>query len=210
MSAAQPLIRYRLVFSKTEMLKYIGHLDLHRIWERSFRRAHLPLAYSQGFHPQPRIQQACALPLGFTSLCEIVDIWLETCCSPNDLSAALQPVLPGGLIIRSVEEVGLSEPPLQTRVQAAQYRVMLLDPPGVQLLEENIRTLLTSQSLLREWKQKTYDLRPLILELIFDTEGLNMLLSAREGATGRPEEVLAVLGIPPNLTRIERKALILN
>ena len=47
-------------------MRFTGHLDLHRAWERTFRRAHLPLAYTQGFHPQPRIQLAGALPLGFT------------------------------------------------------------------------------------------------------------------------------------------------
>jgi radical SAM-linked protein len=44
-------------------MRYTGHLDLHRAWERTFRRARLPLAYSQGFHPQPRLNLACALPL---------------------------------------------------------------------------------------------------------------------------------------------------
>ena len=46
-------MRIRITFSKTAAMRYTGHLDLHRAWERTFRRAGLPLAYSQGFHPQP-------------------------------------------------------------------------------------------------------------------------------------------------------------
>ena len=70
-------MRIRITFSKSGAMQYVGHLDLHRSWERTFRRSGLPLAYSQGFHPQPRLNLACALPRGFTSQCEIFDAWLE-------------------------------------------------------------------------------------------------------------------------------------
>ena len=58
-------MRLRLTFSKTGSLRYTGHLDLHTIWERTIRRAGLPLAYTQGFHPGPKIQIASALAAGF-------------------------------------------------------------------------------------------------------------------------------------------------
>ena len=58
-------------------MRFTGHLDLHRAWERTFRRAGLPLAYSQGFNPHPRLNLASALPLGFTSEGEVIDVWLE-------------------------------------------------------------------------------------------------------------------------------------
>ena len=58
-------MRVRLTFTKQGALRYTGHLDLHKILERSIRRAKLPLAYSQGYHPQPKINLAAALPLGF-------------------------------------------------------------------------------------------------------------------------------------------------
>jgi hypothetical protein len=56
--------RIRIQYAKTEPLRYTGNLDMHRIWERTLRRARLTIAYSQGFHPQPRLNQACPLPLG--------------------------------------------------------------------------------------------------------------------------------------------------
>ncbi|HLE27799.1 MAG TPA: TIGR03936 family radical SAM-associated protein, partial [Anaerolineales bacterium] len=73
--------RLRLTFAKTAAMKFSGHLDLHKTWERTLRRARLPLAYSQGFNPQPRLQLASALPLGFTSECEVLDAWME---APQD------------------------------------------------------------------------------------------------------------------------------
>ena len=51
-------MRVRITFAKQGALRYIGNLDLHKIWERSIRRAKLPLAYSQGYHPQPKINLA--------------------------------------------------------------------------------------------------------------------------------------------------------
>ena len=70
-------MRLRITFSKSGTLRYTGHLDLQSIWERTVRRAGLPLAYTQGFHPSPKIQIASALPLGFIGSAEIVDVWLQ-------------------------------------------------------------------------------------------------------------------------------------
>ena len=70
-------MRLRIIFSKSGPLRYTGHLDLQTTWERTIRRAGLPLAYTHGFHPGPRIQIASALPLGFIGQAEIVDIWIQ-------------------------------------------------------------------------------------------------------------------------------------
>src|SRR5512136_271004 len=70
-------MRLRITFSKNGALRYAGHLDLQTTWERTVRRAGLPLAYTHGFHPGPKIQIASALPLGFIGRAEIVDIWLD-------------------------------------------------------------------------------------------------------------------------------------
>ncbi len=67
----QERIRYRLRFHKTEAMRFTGHLDLHRALERTIRRSGLPLAYTRGFSPHPRLQLAAALPLGFVSRAEV-------------------------------------------------------------------------------------------------------------------------------------------
>jgi radical SAM-linked protein len=204
-------MRLRITFAKTDEMRFTGHLDLHRTWERIFRRAGLPLAYSQGFHPQPRINLASALPLGFTSEAEIADVWLEEQLSLQQVREALVPALPPGLKLINVQEADLHGPSLQTLVTASEYVVTLLDP--VDKLDERLTELLNESSLPRERRNKQYDLRPLILELARlpdDEQGrgcLKMRLAAEDGATGRPEEVLNALDITPEAARVHRTCL---
>jgi radical SAM-linked protein len=206
-------MRIRATFSKTGSLRFIGHLDLFQIWERTMRRAGLPLAYTQGFHPGPKIQIAAALPLGFIGLAEVVDLWInpeETYESIlNSYMERLQANSPPGLKIMGIEVIEDRAPALQTRVTAAEYQVTLLDGPPKFNLGTKVKELLAKTSLRRERRGKPYDLRPLIQSLDHQEAGLRMILSARESATGRPEEVLAELGIPVEMTRIERIRLIL-
>ena len=205
-------MRIRLTFSKTPAMRYTGHLDLHRAWERTFRRAALPLAYSQGFHPQPRLNLACALPLGITSQCELLDAWLDPPQPVEQVLAALVTASPPGIQITHIEEITERQPALQTQVTAAEYTVTLLDLQSD--LEPRLAALLASPSLPRQRRGKDYDLRPLIealLPLSPDASGLqrfHLRLSARESATGRPEEVLNALDILPEYTRVERIRLI--
>jgi radical SAM-linked protein len=207
-------MRLRITFSKSGGLRYTGHLDLHSIWERTARRAGLPLIYTQGFHPTPRIQLASALPLGFIGRAEILDMWLND-AGPKDFKGLLQPAAPPGLIILSAEAVDEKTPALQTQVIFAEYAVTLLDPVDRADLERRLAQMLAAGSLLRVRREKQYDMRPLVEALALlpgDGSGtvLQMKLAAREGATGRPDEVLAVLEIPIESARIERTRLILK
>jgi len=202
-------MRIRITFVKQGPLRYTGHLDLHKLWERAVRRAELPLAYSQGFHPQPKMNMAAALPLGFSSRCEVMDLKLEQSIPLDDLPTRLNGTLPAGLQVVGVEEVDERAPALQTQVAAAEYEVTLTEPVEGSELKRKIDSVLEAESLPRERRGKTYDLRPLVeaLNLLPDDKIL-MRLTAREGATGRPEEVLSVLGIPFEGTRIERTRLL--
>jgi radical SAM-linked protein len=106
-------MRIRITFAKQDALRYTGHLDLHRLWERTARRADLPLAYSQGFHPQPKINIAAALPLGFSSRCEVLDMKLEHDIPLNGLCGKLQQTLPTGIQVLNVECVDDRAPALE-------------------------------------------------------------------------------------------------
>ena len=98
-------MRIRITFAKQGALRYTGHLDLHKLWERAARRAELPLAYSQGFHPQPKMNIAAALPLGFSSRCEMLDMKLEHDIQLDGLREKLQGTLPTGIQVIHVESV---------------------------------------------------------------------------------------------------------
>lgn len=226
--------RIRIQFAKEGALRYTSHLDLHSLWERSTRRAGLPLVYSQGFHPQPKIQLASALALGFLSQAELVDLWLEDNAEwhVDELKARLQPALPSGIRVLDVQEVELKSPPLQTLVHTAEYEITLLDEIPASLVDEKIATVMDAGSIIRErrkrrkrkrytTKKPTYDLRPLIKDLHMISplpqgegaearEGIRLFLrvSASEGATGRPDDVLKEMDIPIEAARVLRTKLI--
>ena len=203
-------MRLRITFAKQNALRYTGHLDLHRIWERAARRAELPLAYSQGFHPQPKISLAAALPLGFSSRCEVLDMRLSEELPLEGLKERIQQAVPSALQIIEVESVDEKLPAMQTLVTQAEYEVLFTEPIEGSDLKRRVESLLEAASLPRERRGKSYDLRPLIeqVNVLDDPLRLWMLLSAREGATGRPEEVLEQIGIPADTVRVERTRLI--
>jgi len=120
-------MRIRIAFTKQGPLRYTGHLDLHKLWERAARRAELPLAYSQGFHPQPKMNLAAALPLGFSSRCELLDMRLKNEITLDGLPARLNNTLPPGIQVTNVEQVDERAPALQTQVVSAEYQVTLTE-----------------------------------------------------------------------------------
>lgn len=206
-------MRVRITFTKQGALRYIGHLDLHRLWERAMRRADLPLAYSQGFHPQPKISLAAALPLGFSSRGEVLDVRLNEEVSVEDISSRLKDNLPPDINVREIKSVDERLPALQTQVLSAAYDVRLTEPIDGSELKRKMESVMMTEFIIRERRGKSYDLRPLIemMSVITQADGtgwLKMTLAAREGATGRPEEVLAALGIEPETARVERTRLI--
>jgi radical SAM-linked protein len=130
------------------------------------------------------------------------------------LRERLNETLPPGIQVLEIGQVDERAPALQTQVVSAEYEVTLSESVDGSELKRKIDSVMESASIPRERRGKTYDLRPLIESLAPHPAGegagvrVFMRLSAREGATGRPEEVLDVLGIPFEETRIERTRLI--
>lgn len=92
----------RLRFAKTGRLKYISHLDINRAMSRAFKRAGIPLWYTEGFNPHPYMNFSLPLSLGVESLCESVDIRLFDEISNNEIKAKMNEVLPADLKIIDV------------------------------------------------------------------------------------------------------------
>src|SRR5215510_230357 len=185
-------MRIRVTFAKQGALRYTGQIDLHKLWERAARRAELPLAYSQGFHPQPKMNLAAALPLGFSSRCEVLDMRLEHDIPLDGLAERLNTTLPTGIQVLSINQVDERAPALQTQVLSAEYEVRMIDAVFGLEVKQKIESALKSESIPRTRREKAYDLRPLIEALGVSDDKIIMRLAAREGATGRPEEVLDV------------------
>jgi radical SAM-linked protein len=207
-----PVQRLRVTFAKGEEVKYISHLDLMRLWERALRRANVPLAYSIGFNPRPKISIAFPLAVGVTGQEELLDVTLERPLDPRDFALAVGKQLPAGVTLLEVEEVYLTLPALQTQVQAAQYLATVEANETVEEIEARLDALLGSERLPRQRRNKEYDLRPLIEELWLESRDesqytLGMRLLAGEGGTGRPDEVLDQLVFAEHVKGITRTRL---
>ncbi|MDP2719786.1 MAG: TIGR03936 family radical SAM-associated protein [Dehalococcoidia bacterium] len=218
-SNQQVIFRLRLKFERVEELKYISHLDLMRLWERALRRAKLPLAYSEGFTPHPRISLAAPLALGVTSEAELMDIFLERRIPSSLIATAVPPQLPPGIKLLETQVISPSAPSLQSIVRFAEYRVLVTSSKNEAEVTASMDSLLSAESLPwqhnRDTGPRRYDLRPLIedLWLIRSQEddfliGMRLVLGS-QGA-GRPEQVTAALGFSSPPVSIHRTGLLLT
>jgi len=195
--------RLRVTFAKRGPLRWVGHLDMMRTWERTIRRAGLPLSYSQGFSPHAKIALAAPLPVGLEGSREMLDLWLDEDLTLDLVVQQLKAVMPPGLTVSEINEVDDSLPSMQSCLHAAHYSVEF--EPGVvdfQTLSSKVTELLELNKL--DWEEqrgdkvRRYDLRRTIIDItclqVGDTVSLDMHLSLQQGRTGRPAQVLRALG----------------
>lgn len=207
--------RLRMRFSKVGPTRYISHLDLARALERALNRARVPVSYTQGYNPRPRMQFASALPLGFTSGAELADIWLEEEIDPAQAREQIMSRMAPGIVVHEVWEVPLDAPAMQACTLETAYVAMVDDFIDRAKLRQRVEELLAAESVMRERRGKEYDLRPLILELELDEDEEGALLLAmrlllQPGKTGRPDEVLDALGLDPLSVRVHRTNIVLE
>lgn len=199
------MLRWRIGFAREKELKYLSHLDLLRLWERAFRRAGVPLAYSQGFSPHPRLSLAAPLPLGVTSEGELLEVFLKRPLPRHNLAPALARALPQGMPVLGMEPVPPTAPSLPSQVRWATYQVEVEGGMERGEVEAAVRSLLQASSLpwqhRRDQEMRHYDLRALVQELRVEAWGpafsLGMRLLCSPQGSGRPEQVALALGLKP-------------
>ena len=211
--------RLRVRFCREEPIKFISHLDIIRLWQRALNRAGIPLAYSEGFNPHPRISSAVPLALGVTSEAELMDIFCTRWVSPHWFTAAVDRQLPPSIRILQVYLVGLSLPSLQSQVRYTEYRVELETEKEPEDIEAGLGSLLSAERLpwqhQRDTGIRSYDLRALIDDLwLVDCHHpyctLGMRLRCDSSGSGRPEQVAAALEFADYPRSMHRTKLILE
>lgn len=206
-----PVHRYRVRYTRQGAEAMTSHLDMVRSLPRVLRRAGMPLRYTDGFHPKPRMTFAPALPLGTASRGELLDIDLTENLDPIDVLRRLQRAQTEGMRFLSVERVGPGVPGLADAIGSALYAVSLRRRsddglPGADGsedvdLDRALRSFLASGSWLvrtsRQGVDRLLDARQQVRRLERRPDGRLLLEVAvtSHGATARPREVIdAVLG----------------
>jgi radical SAM-linked protein len=222
--APTPRQYIRIVYAKGEAIKFISHHDEFRLWERTLRRAELPLLYKQGFNPQPHMQFASPLGVGITGARELLDITLSPPVPLAEVQTLLAAKLPPGAQLVQVEELPGKPAALQNQLIGSDYTILLYATASElasDALEERIADLLAQPTIWRERERKgetyTYNLRPLIFELRYtgyDAENeehrLFLRVQQRSGATGRPDEVVDALGLDDYARTLRRERIYLD
>ncbi|HQN63701.1 MAG TPA: TIGR03936 family radical SAM-associated protein [Flexilinea sp.] len=162
------MIRCRISYQKTGPLRYISHLDLQKVWIRVLLRAKIPLIYTQGFHPAPKIATGWPLPLGWEGKNELIDLWFDweddfdTEDQKKRFIETLNSQSPLGLSINSAEEVPAYSPALTKLIESADYRIKTAGRFLAEDLNNKIHHLLSQTSVERIRREKRYNLRDLI------------------------------------------------
>lgn len=210
--------RFRVWFRKGERVRFISHLDVLRSWERAIRRAELPLSYSQGFTPHPKLSFASPLPLGFIGEAEVMDVTLDARIEPEDFRRRLLAQSNDDLGAVEIGEISVNAPPPQAGLLWADYEVPIEGLTSEEAVTAAAAFLARTEF---EWteerreKTRTYDLRKAVAWLRVSQTGTTVTLSMRLQAdaelTARPEQVLeAVFPAAKVVGAIVRSGMVLD
>jgi radical SAM-linked protein len=190
--------RVRIRFTKLGKIRWISHRDVARVWERAFRRVELPLAYTAGFSPRPKVSFGLALPTGYESVAEYLDVeTTEADLDVRTLSAQLSAVLPDGIDVTAADWIDPRTPSLQEDVESCTWRWTTAGDPSAQAeLDERVTRLLDSPTAVvtrsRKGQPVTEDVRAGILDLQVAGVWLEAELACKPRGL-RPSDVMAAL-----------------
>ena len=191
-------MRLRFRFSKQGKIRFTSHRDVARMWERAFRRVALPLAYTKGFTPRPRVSFGLALPTGAESVAEYLDVELAEGAGADvaSLPAHLTPALPTGVDVLAAAVVDDGTASLQHDVTSCSW---IVETAGLSdgELEARVAAALAAPSLVitreRKGRSSDQDVRAGIMAL--EAAGASLIAElATQPRALRPSELLAALG----------------
>ncbi len=217
--------RLRLRYAKRGRLRFSSHRDFQRALERALRRAEVPMAYSAGFSPHPKVSYANAAATGQASEAEYIEIALDRRCDVEQIRVALDRALPPGLDVVQAVEAGPGA--LADRLQASRWRIELTGQPaggpGGDEVRDVVRRFLAAERIevqrMTKSGLRTFDAREPIVRLEVEaTEAssvasgcaiLNLVVRHTTPAV-RPDDVLSAFRVvadfappsPPLVTRL--------
>jgi radical SAM-linked protein len=209
-------VRFR--FTKRGKVRWIGHRDVARAFERALRVARLPLAFTEGFSPHPKIAFGLALSVGCESDAEYLDVQLAHPVALEPLAAVVSAALPDGIDVTGIAAIADRAPALQEAVSAVEWRLTVASgTPGGRLDPEQVESWIASGLACRELpvlrrrkgREAVDDVRPAVRGIdVFGASEDGGVTVGMECATQprcpKPSEVVAAiaaaLDVPAGLT----------
>lgn len=196
--------KFRIRFTKGPEVRFVSHLDTMKMLERAIRRASLPIAFSEGFNPHPKIALGSALAVGVTSTAEYADLEFRQDLNAEELMNRLNQALPRGYQVSEAKELRGKTDALMAVLNRATYQITVQTklPINQQELSQAIGRVLDKTSIVvtRDTKRgpKDTDIRPGIFQLegqVGEQKSIELNILVETGSSGniRPEEVVKAL-----------------
>ncbi len=204
-------MKVRLRYSKTGKIRFTSHRDVARLFERAFRKLRLPVSYTEGFSPRPKLSFGLALTVAHESDAEYLDVDLATSVDIEELPARLTAVLPDGLDVRAAMAIEPGVVSLQQAIVGCSWQIEVIGLPIEEVTAAVASTLGATELPLervRKGKTAVVDVRPAILELEVTgptDHGVQLAtILATEAVTLRPNELVRVVGAELEEGRVRR------
>jgi len=194
------VLKLRIKYTKTGVLRFIGHLDVMRLFQKAIRRAKLEVSYSKGFSPHQIISFAAPMPLGMTSDGEYFDGEFDSVTSTEDMMKRLNDTLPEGVTVLDIVILDEGAKPSMSIVSASDYYIYKNEEcvaDNISALQAIIDEFMAQDSVMIMRKTKTKeemaDIKPAIYDLKIKDEGIYMLLASGSAYNLKPELVVSAL-----------------
>ncbi len=208
---AEPAVRrFRLRYGKCGRMRFLGHQDLIRLFDRAFRRGGLRLEHSKGFHPHPRLRFSPPLALGIESTVEYLDFDLTDCPLPAErVMEQLREQLPDGIEVLDVDETPLNEPTISAKIQQVTYEFTFPESVSPETLIGKVREFDLSPTfeILRTHKGKTTtrNLKDLVERVELSGSLLKLVLKSTPSGSVHPlDAAAAILGLDRDTVKTMR------
>lgn len=193
-------MKLRIKYTKTGVLRFIGHLDVMRLFQKAIRRAKLEVSYSKGFSPHQIISFAAPMPLGMTSEGEYFDGEFDRITSTEDMMKRLNDTLPEGVSVIDIVILDEGAKPSMSIVSASDYYIYRNEEcefDNISILQDAVEKFMAQDAVMIMRKTKTKeemaDIKPAIYDLKVKNNGIYMLLASGSAYNLKPELVVSAL-----------------
>ena len=191
-------MKVRIKFAKEGIMRFIGHLDMMRYFQKAFRRSGIDIQYSQGFSPHQLISFAAPLGVGLTSTGEYMDIVMGECPSSDELVRLINEQMVDGVRILSAVALPDQSKTAMSIVTTADYQISFREEMKPDFdLKEAIDSFMAQETIMVTKKtkksEKTMDIKPMIHQFYANEQGCFMNVATGSTENLKPEQVMDTL-----------------